>query len=96
MDQQARLLHTDILRIDAFFGGFKPSTITLVDTNHPFAFEMLSMLCVNAVKAFDENVVYVDGGMKIGYPKHRKFWALNFYFKSLPGLFNPHFFFLSF
>jgi hypothetical protein len=65
MDQQARLLTTGIPRIDAFLGGFKPSTITLADTNHPFAFEMLSMLCVNAVKAFDENVVYVDGGISI-------------------------------
>jgi hypothetical protein len=62
---QAGVLNTGIPRIDAFLGGFKPSTITLVDTNHPFAFEMLSMLCVNAVKAFDENVVYVDGGISI-------------------------------
>jgi hypothetical protein len=62
---QAGVLNTGIPRIDAFLGGFKPSTITLVDTNHPFAFEMLSMLCVNAVKLFDENVVYVDGGISI-------------------------------
>ena len=33
--------------------------------NHPFAFKLVSMLCVRAIKLFSKDVVYVDGGNSI-------------------------------
>jgi hypothetical protein len=61
-DPQVWALHTGLPRLDAFLGGFKPSTITLIDSN-TFSFELLSMLCVHAIKVTERNVVFVDGGI---------------------------------
>ncbi len=60
-EQQVTLIHAGIPRIDACVGGFKSSLITLLDSNHPFSFELLSILCVRAIKAFGKTVIYVDG-----------------------------------
>jgi hypothetical protein len=60
-----RIVYTGIPRIDAFSGGFHSSKITLLESDHPFAFDLVSILCVRAVKDFMDNVVFVDGGNSI-------------------------------
>jgi hypothetical protein len=65
MKQQVRVLHTGIPRIDSFLGGFQSSRMTLIDSEHPFSFDIVSKLCVGAIKDFFENVVFVDGGNSI-------------------------------
>jgi hypothetical protein len=61
-DPEVWALHTGLPRLDAFLGGFKPATITLIDST-TFSFELLSMLCVHAIKVTERNVVFVDGGI---------------------------------
>ncbi len=62
---KVRILYTGVPRIDSFLGGFQSSKITLIDSEHPFSFDMVSMLCVGAIKDFFGNVVFVDGGNSI-------------------------------
>lgn len=65
MEPKVRILYTGVPRIDSFSGGFQSSKITLIDSEHPFSFDMISMLCVGAIKDFFGNVVFVDGGNSI-------------------------------
>lgn len=65
MEQRTKILYTGEPRIDSFLGGFQSSRITLIDSRHPFSFDMVSMLCVSAIKDFWGNVVFVDGGNSI-------------------------------
>ena len=65
MEPEVRILYTGVPRIDSFLGGFQSSKITLVDSDHPFSFDMVSTLCVGAIKDFFGNVVFVDGGNSI-------------------------------
>jgi hypothetical protein len=60
-----RILDTGIPRIDTFSGGFHSSNITLIESDHPFAFDIVSMLCVRAVTDLKGTVVFVDGGNSI-------------------------------
>jgi hypothetical protein len=64
-DRSDRIVHTGIPPLDTLMGGLNSSAITLIDSGHPFAFEVLSMLCVNAIKRYGGTVVYVDGGISI-------------------------------
>lgn len=64
-EQRVRILWTGIPRIDAFLGGFHTSTITLMESDHPFAFAIVSLLCVRAVRDFKAEVIFVDGGNSI-------------------------------
>jgi len=52
MEPEVRILYTGVPRIDSFSGGFQSSKITLVDSDHPFSFDMVSMLCVGAINLF--------------------------------------------
>ena len=65
MEPRVWKLNTGVPRIDSFLDGFQSSTITLIDSNHSFAFKIVSMLCVRAIKLFSKDVVYVDGGNSI-------------------------------
>jgi len=65
MEPEVRILYTGVPRIDSFSGGFQSSKITLVDSDHPFSFDMVSMLCVGAINSLFSNVVFVDGGNSI-------------------------------
>jgi hypothetical protein len=60
-----RILYTSLPRIDSFLGGFQSSRMTLIDGEHPFSFDMVSMLCVSAIKDFFGDVIFVDGGNSI-------------------------------
>ncbi|RZN34772.1 MAG: hypothetical protein EFT35_08950 [Methanophagales archaeon ANME-1-THS] len=64
-ESEVRILSTGIPRIDAWYGGFHASTITLIEGHHPFAFDILSLVCVRAVRNFKAAVVFVDGGNSI-------------------------------
>jgi predicted ATP-dependent serine protease len=64
-EQQDRRVDTGIPQIDSFLEGFNSSTLTLIESNHSFSFEILSILCVRAVKLYGDGVVYVDGGNSI-------------------------------
>jgi len=65
MEPKVRILYTGVPRIDSFSGGFQSSKITLIDSEHPFSSDMVSMLCVGSIKDFWGNVVFVDGGNSI-------------------------------
>ena len=52
-------------RLDPFLGEFKAGTVCLIEGNHPFIGELLSLLSINAVKQLGKPVVYVDGGNSI-------------------------------
>ena len=60
-----RVLHIPPPRLDTFIGGLRSSTVTLIEGSHPFLSDLIASLCVQAVIAFDENVVFVDGGNSI-------------------------------
>jgi len=65
MEPKGRILYTGVPRIDSFLGGFQSSRMTLIDGEHPFSFDMVSMLCVSAINSLFSNVVFVDGGNSI-------------------------------
>ena len=50
MEERTKILYAGEPRIDSFLGGFQSSRITLIDSRHPFSFDMVSMLCVSAIK----------------------------------------------
>ena len=56
---------TGLPRLDPFLGEFNPGTVSLIEGNHPFIAEVLSLLSINAVMQLGRPVVYVDGGNSI-------------------------------
>lgn len=63
--REHRVLSLGLSRIDAFTGGFAASEVTLVDSSSRYVFDLTSLLCVSAVAAFDEEVIFIDGGNSI-------------------------------
>ena len=63
--REHRVLSLGLLRLDEFIGGFAASEVTLVDSSSRYVFDLASLLCVSAVAAFDEEVIFVDGGNSI-------------------------------
>jgi hypothetical protein len=57
-----RILNTSIASIDDIIRGFRPSTVTLLDSDTRYASELLHILCVQALAEFDEEVIWIDGG----------------------------------
>jgi hypothetical protein len=57
-----RVLNTSIASIDDIIRGFRPSTVTLLDSDTRYASELLHILCVQALAEFDEEVIWMDGG----------------------------------
>lgn len=58
-------ISTGLPRLDPFLGAFKAGTVSMIEGNHPFIFELLSLLAINAVTHLGKRVVYVDGGNSI-------------------------------
>lgn len=58
-------ISTGLPRLDPFLGEFKSGTVCLIEGNHPFIAEVLSLLSINAVTQLGKPVVYVDGGNSI-------------------------------
>lgn len=56
---------TGLPRLDPFLGEFKAGTVHLIEGNHPFIAELLSLLALNSIKQLGKPVVYVDGGNSI-------------------------------
>jgi len=55
-------LRLPVRMLDRFLGGFRPGTVTLLDSAHPYVSEIVGMLCVQAVGALGGDVLYIDGG----------------------------------
>jgi hypothetical protein len=53
---------TTLRRIDRFTGGFPPSTISLMESQHEFMFNILARIIVNTVNMSNRDVIFVDGG----------------------------------
>ena len=58
-------ISTGLPRLDPFLGEFKAGSVCLLEGNHPFIAELLSLLSNNAVTQLGKPVVYVDGGNSI-------------------------------
>ena len=55
-------LRLPVRMLDRFLGGFRPGTVTLLDSAHPYVSEIVNMLCVQAVGDLGGDVLYIDGG----------------------------------
>jgi predicted ATP-dependent serine protease len=58
-------ISTGLPRLDPILGDLKSGTVSLIEGNHPFISEVLSLLAINAVTHLGKPVVYVDGGNSI-------------------------------
>jgi hypothetical protein len=63
--REHRVLSLGLVRLDEFTGGFAASEVTLVDSSSRYVFDLTSLLCVSAVAAFGEEVIFIDGGNSI-------------------------------
>lgn len=63
--REHRVLYTSLFRLDEFIQGFEASQVALLDSSSSFVFDLTSMLCIQAVKTFDEELIFVDGGNSI-------------------------------
>jgi hypothetical protein len=55
-------VRTSIPTLDSFFGGLRQGCMTLIDSSDRMVFDLTHILCVNAVSALGQDVVWVDGG----------------------------------
>jgi hypothetical protein len=62
---QQKSIILGIPRIDTFWGGFSPATTTLIDGHHGFLNQLLTIVSVQAIDAFNQNILYIDGGNSI-------------------------------
>ncbi len=60
-----RMLFFSSSRLDDLIGGFTASEMVLLDSSSRYVFDLTSMLCVLGVAAFNEEVIFVDGGNSI-------------------------------
>ncbi|MBI0583646.1 MAG: hypothetical protein ISF22_05395 [Methanomassiliicoccus sp.] len=58
-------VRTSIPTLDAFFGGLRPGTLTLIDSSDRMLFDLTHILCVNGVSTLGRDVVWVDGGNSV-------------------------------
>jgi|ADurb_Cas_03_Slu_FD_contig_81_331094_length_864_multi_3_in_0_out_0_1 hypothetical protein len=56
------MVRTSIPTLDAFFGGLRPSCMTLIDSSDRLVFDLTHILCVNGVSTLSRDAVWVDGG----------------------------------
>ena len=63
--QSRASISTGLPRLDPILSGFKAGTVSLIEGNHPFISELLSLLAINSVTHLEKPVVYVDGGNSI-------------------------------
>ncbi|MEE9151226.1 MAG: hypothetical protein V3U20_05245, partial [Thermoplasmata archaeon] len=52
-------------RLDDLIGGFTASQVALLDSSSRFVFDLTSLLCVQAIDTFREELIFVDGGNSI-------------------------------
>ncbi|MGC9443617.1 MAG: hypothetical protein ACP5E9_01585 [Candidatus Methanospirareceae archaeon] len=58
-------ISTGLPRLDPYLGAFKAGSVSLIEGNHPFISEVLSLLAINTITHLEKSVVYVDGGNSI-------------------------------
>lgn len=63
--REHRVLYLSLPPLDEFIGGFEASQIALLDSSSGFVFDLTTMLCAQAVNAFHEELIFVDGGNSI-------------------------------
>jgi hypothetical protein len=63
--REHRVLYTSLSRLDEFIGGFEASQVALLDSSSNFVFDLTSVLCVQGVEAFSEEIIFVDGGNSV-------------------------------
>ena len=73
-------LRLPVRSLDRFLGGFRPGTVTLLDSGHPYLSELVNMLCVQAVGELGGDVLFVDGGNRFdpyGLMAHARFLGVD-------------------
>ncbi len=63
--REHRVLYLALPRLDWFIGGFAASELILLDSSSRYVFDLTSMLCVQAVDTFHEELIFIDGGNSI-------------------------------
>lgn len=48
--------------LDRFIGPFCASTVTLIDSGHPYVHDLSARICARALADIGEDVVFIDGG----------------------------------
>lgn len=59
---EPRLMYTGLGRLDRFIGGFERSTMTYLDSESRFLYDLTAQICVRSYATFGKDVVFVDGG----------------------------------
>lgn len=62
---EIRTVFSSLKPIDNFIGPFQSSEIALIDSASKFLFDFTSILCVQAIKQFDREIIFLDGGNSI-------------------------------
>jgi hypothetical protein len=63
--KEHRILYLSSSRLDELIGGFSTSQMVLLDSSSRYVFDLTSMFCVLGVSAFNEEIIFVDGGNSI-------------------------------
>ena len=63
--REHKVLYTSLYPLDEFIGGFEASQVALLDSSSRFVFDLVSLLCIQGVETFDEEIIFVDGGNSI-------------------------------
>jgi hypothetical protein len=65
LDTEDMLATTAIPPVDELLSGLRAGTITTIDSSDPLLFTMVNMLCVNFVREWHKDVIWVDGGNSV-------------------------------
>lgn len=62
---EVKSVFSSLKPIDNFIGPFQSSEIAFMDSASKFLYDFTAMLCVQAIKQFDREVVFLDGGNSV-------------------------------
>ncbi len=62
---EMRSISSSLKPIDNFIGPFQSSEIAFMDSASKFLYDFTAMLCVQAIKRFDREIVFLDGGNSV-------------------------------
>ena len=62
---EERCVRTSIPVLDAVFQGFRPCSVTLIDSPGRVLLDLIPALCVNGIRDLERDVVWVDGGCTV-------------------------------
>ncbi|TET90239.1 MAG: hypothetical protein E3J35_06965 [Methanomassiliicoccales archaeon] len=62
---EVRTIFSSLKPIDNLIGPFQSSKIAFIDSASKFLFDFTSVLCVQAIKQFDREIVFLDAGNSV-------------------------------